>query len=43
MVDGCTRYSPVPGIPTLREAICAKLREDGGLATGADEVIVTAG
>ena len=29
--DNFSRYSPVPGYPALREAICAKLKKENGL------------
>ena len=29
--DNYSRYSPVPGYPALREAICAKLKNENGL------------
>ncbi len=31
MAEGKTKYAPVPGIPPLREAICAKLKRENGL------------
>ena len=30
--DNWTRYSPVPGYPELKKAICAKLLNENGLA-----------
>jgi aspartate aminotransferase len=41
--QGYTRYTPVPGLPELREAICAKLRRDNGLVYGIDNVVVSTG
>jgi aspartate aminotransferase len=29
--DGCTKYTPVDGIPELKKAICAKFERDNGL------------
>ncbi len=36
-------YSPVPGLPELREAIAEKLRRDNGIEATAAEVLVTVG
>ena len=41
--DGATRYTPVPGIALLREAIATALRLRGVAAATADNVIVTPG
>jgi aspartate aminotransferase len=43
MKDGKTRYTPVPGVPELREAICAKLQRDNKLAYTPDQVTVGCG
>ncbi|MFZ0408814.1 MAG: pyridoxal phosphate-dependent aminotransferase [Cyanobium sp.] len=40
---GHTRYGPVAGEPALREAIAAKLSDENGLPTTADEVLITNG
>jgi len=40
---GFTKYTATAGIPELREAICAKLARDNGLAFAADQVIVSCG
>jgi aspartate aminotransferase len=40
---GHTRYGPVAGEPALREAIAAKLSEENGMPTSADQVLVTNG
>ncbi len=40
---GHTRYGPVAGEPELREAIATKLSEENGVATRADQVLVTNG
>lgn len=40
---GYTKYTPVVGIPELREAICNKLKRDNELEYGMDEVIVSTG
>ena len=37
------RYSPVPGLPELREAIATKTARDSGLAVDAAQVLVTNG
>ncbi len=41
--EGFTRYTPVPGIPELREAICARIKEDYHLDYCPEEVVVTCG
>jgi len=41
--DGFTRYTPVPGIPPLREAIAAKLKKDNGVEYRPEEIIVSCG
>ncbi len=41
--EGFTRYTPVPGIPELREAICARIKEDYHLDYSPEEVVVTCG
>src|SRR5918998_5351891 len=38
-----TRYAPNGGIPALREAIAAKVRERNGLRARPDQVVVSAG
>lgn len=43
MDQGFTHYSPVSGIPELREAIAVKLRAENGLAYQAANVVVTNG
>ena len=40
---GHTRYGPAAGEPALREAIAAKLNQENGVATTADQVLVTNG
>jgi aspartate aminotransferase len=40
---GHTRYGPVAGEPSLREAIAAKLREENGIPCSSDQVLVTNG
>src|SRR5438270_1934837 len=37
------RYSPVPGLPELREAIAEKTARDSGYDVGSSQVIVTNG
>ncbi len=41
--DGRTRYVPVPGLPALREAICAKFERENGLKYTPDLVNVGCG
>ena len=43
LADGHTKYTPVAGIPALREAIAAKLLRENGLHYTADQVIVCSG
>jgi aspartate aminotransferase len=38
-----TRYTAVAGVPELREAICARYRDDYGIAIGPAEVLLTFG
>ena len=40
---GFTRYTPVDGIPELKEAICQKLERDNGLHYTPDQVIASNG
>ncbi|MGB5239243.1 MAG: pyridoxal phosphate-dependent aminotransferase, partial [Prochlorococcaceae cyanobacterium] len=40
---GATRYGPAAGEPALREAIAVKLSEENGVATKAEQVLVTNG
>jgi len=41
--EGCTRYTPVGGIPELKKAIIEKFSLDNGLDYNPDEVIVSCG
>jgi aspartate aminotransferase len=41
--EGFHRYTPVPGIPALRERIAQRFREDNDLAYQADQIAVTVG
>ena len=41
--NGHTRYGPVAGEPALRQAIAAKLSQENGIPTSADQVLVTNG
>ncbi|MYD09770.1 MAG: pyridoxal phosphate-dependent aminotransferase [Chloroflexi bacterium] len=43
MRDGLTGETPVPGMPQLRAAIAAHMRETNGLPIDADNVMVTTG
>ncbi len=40
---GFTKYTPVQGIPELREAIAAKLRRDNGLEYPPEQILVSSG
>lgn len=41
--DNKTYYTPVPGVPELRDAIVRKLKRDNNLDYAPDEIIVSAG
>ncbi len=41
--DGHTKYTPVGGIPELKDAVIGKFSRDNGLAYTRDEVIVSSG
>jgi len=41
--DGFTKYTPVPGIPELREAIAAKLLRDNQLSFKSSQIVVSNG
>jgi len=41
--EGCTRYTPVGGIPELKKAVMEKFGVDNGLDYTADEVLVSCG
>ncbi len=43
LTDGFTKYTPAAGIPELREAIAAKLKQDNGLHYDPREVVVNCG
>ncbi|MDC9701498.1 MAG: pyridoxal phosphate-dependent aminotransferase [Alphaproteobacteria bacterium] len=43
LAAGYTKYSPIPGIPILREAIAAKLKRDNGLDYKPTEIVVSNG
>ncbi len=43
MDDGFTHYSPVPGIPELRDAIAQKLKSENGLNYTAAEIVLANG
>ena len=40
---GITTYTPVPGMPELRKAICKKFKEDNGLDYTFDQIVVSNG
>ncbi|WBO85139.1 pyridoxal phosphate-dependent aminotransferase [Hymenobacter yonginensis] len=41
--DGYTFYTPVPGIPELRQAICDKLQRDNQLSYKPENIVVSTG
>jgi aspartate aminotransferase len=41
--EGFTKYTPVPGIPELREAICEKFRRENGISYETNQVMVSNG
>ena len=41
--EGYTKYTPVPGLVELREAICTKFKRDNGLAFGINQILVSNG
>ncbi len=41
--EGFTFYTPVPGMPELRQAICDKFRRDNGLHFQPNQVVVSTG
>ena len=43
MDEGYTKYTPVAGLPELRQAICEKLKRDNGLQYSPEEIIVSTG
>lgn len=43
IADNWSRYSPVPGYPALREAICRKLKNENGLEFRPAQVVVSNG
>ncbi|MHB9144632.1 MAG: pyridoxal phosphate-dependent aminotransferase [Symbiobacteriia bacterium] len=43
MAQGFTKYTPVAGIPELRAAIAAKLKEDNGLEYRPEQIVVSNG
>jgi aspartate aminotransferase len=43
IMDGKTKYTPVPGIPELREAIVGKFKRENGLSYKPSQIIVGTG
>ncbi len=41
--DGFTKYTPVPGIPELKQAICDKLKNENGLTYTPNQIVVSSG
>jgi len=41
--EGFTRYTPVPGIPELRQAVAEKFKRDNGLDYEAEDILVSTG
>ena len=43
IIEGKTKYSPLAGVPELRDAICGKLARENGLGYTPDQVLVCNG
>lgn len=43
LAEGFTKYTPVPGLLELREAICTKFKRDNGLEFTPNQVVVSTG
>ena len=43
MANCYTKYTPVAGLPELRDAICEKLKRDNNLEYSREEIIVSTG
>ena len=43
IIEGKTKYPPIPGIMPLREAVCGKLSRENGLSYAPEQTIVGAG
>ena len=43
IIEGKTKYPPLPGVPEFREAICRKLERENGLSYTPDQVLVCNG
>lgn len=43
LAQGKTRYTPVDGVPSLRQAIADKLQRDNGLDYRSDQILVSSG
>ena len=43
LAAGFTKYTPTSGIPELKEAVCAKFREDQGLIYTPEQVVISCG
>jgi len=41
--EGKTRYTPVPGMPELREAVAAKFKRENNIEYSPDEVLISCG
>ncbi len=41
--DGYTKYTPVPGLPELREAVVRKFKRDNGLDFAVNQIVVSNG
>jgi len=41
--EGFTKYSPVPGLLELREAVCTKFKRDNGLEFTPNQIVVSTG
>ncbi|WCL81600.1 pyridoxal phosphate-dependent aminotransferase [Saprospira sp. CCB-QB6] len=40
---GCTKYTPVAGLPQLRQAVCHKFKRDNNLDYSPDQIVVSNG
>lgn len=41
--DGYTKYTPVPGLQELREAVCTKLKRDNNIEASPNQIVVSNG
>ncbi|UCD76049.1 MAG: pyridoxal phosphate-dependent aminotransferase [Phycisphaerales bacterium] len=43
MLDGATRYSPIPGTPEARKVIAEKLNRENGIRCSPEDIVITTG